>query len=182
MHRPDAPVVLHSSLVTLSLSVATPLILLTIGVYSLTLRVWAPTIIVTGLGAALAVVVLFDLPLRSEFDADGVTRVCILRRQRLDWGRVVAVERALARPPLRRSGEADEPRPAGARRSQGFVARLGPRRVSMLVDRRESLREYDAVAALLRPRATRMRATPPPLDSVPAGRGRRSLHHEPRDG
>lgn len=43
-------------------------------------------------GLALAVL-LVDLPLRTEADRDGLLRVCLLRRERIGWGRVVAVER-----------------------------------------------------------------------------------------
>lgn len=174
MDRDPPPVVLHSSIVRLTLTIAAPMLLLALGVWSLTLRVWLPTILLTVVGVATAAVVLFDLPLRAEFDRDGVTRVCVLRRQRLPWTRVVALERAIARPPRRRPGD-DETR-SRVRQSQGLVARLGPRRVSLLVDRRESRREFEAVGDLLRKRATVMRAAPPPLDSVPAGRGETSLH------
>lgn len=166
-----APVVLHSSLARLVLAASTPVLLLSLGIFGLTLRVWLPTLLLTALGAVAALIVLLDVPLWSEFDADGVTRVCALRRQRLPWSRVVALERLRGRPQVR--GRDDGPR---VRLHQGLAARTGPRRVSMLVDRRESRLEFDAIKALLRDRATTMRASPPPLEATPAGRGPRALH------
>ncbi len=52
--------------------------------------------IVAGLGVAgvLAVaVVAFDLPLATTFDADGLTRRTMVRRQRIPWSRVTRLER-----------------------------------------------------------------------------------------
>lgn len=46
------------------------------------------------IGAALALAVLLaDLPLRTEADEQGLVRVCIARRGRIPWDRVVAIER-----------------------------------------------------------------------------------------
>ena len=45
------------------------------------------------LSGLAVVVLLWDLPRRTEVDADGLVRVCLLRRERIGWDRVVAVER-----------------------------------------------------------------------------------------
>ncbi len=132
-------------------------------------------IVITALGVGTALIVLLDLPMRSEFTPDGIVRVCPLRRQHLPWSRVVAVER-IGGIPRRSSDEQD--RPPG--RTRGLAARTGPRRLHLLVDRRESHAEFDALKALIEDRATQLRAKEPPLDASPAGRGPRALHR--RDG
>ena len=187
------PLVLHSSRLRLALSWSTPVALTALGVYGLTERVWALTIGVTAVGLLTAVVVLLDLPLRAEFDAEGVTRVCPLRRERLPWTGIVAIERVHVRRrsfgggsgmmgALTGAGVEEDDGPPRARPSQGLVARTGPRRVSLLTDRRESFAEFDELRALLRDEATLLRATPPPEDSTPAGRGPTALHRRRSDG
>lgn len=170
MSRP--PLVLHSSVWRLLLQWTTPLVLLSLGATGLTGGVRPIPVVLTVLGLVAGGVVLLDLPLRSEFSEEGITRVCALRRQHLPWSRVVAVERA--------GGLPSRPDADGTRKApgttRGLVARTGPRRVHLLVDRRESHAEYDAIRRLLRDRATQLRAGQPPLEAAPAGRGRRALH------
>ena len=166
------PLVLHSSLVRLSLQVSTPVLLLGFGLWGLARGGGPVAVVVTLLGAAVALVVLLDLPLRSEFDEDGVTRVCLLRRHRLPWSRVVSVER-LGGAPSRRGDDGERKPPSATR---GLAARTGPRRLHLLVDRRESHAEYVALSELLDGRGTRLRAGAPPLEAPPAGRGPRALH------
>ena len=169
----NAPrLVLHSSVWRLTLQVLTPFVLLTLGVVGLTGGVRTFPVVLTGFGIVALAVVLFDLPVRSEFDDRGVTRVCLLRRQHLVWGEVVAVERSGGLP---QRPDADGTRkPPGT--SRGLVARTGPRRVHLLVDRRESHAEWDALRTLLKDRGTQLRARQPPLEAAPAGRGRTALH------
>lgn len=166
------PLVLHSSALRLSVQWLTPLVLLSLGGYGLTGGPRPIPIVLTALGVVTAWVVLFDLPLRSEFDDDGVTRVCLLRRQHLPWSTVVAVERV--------GGVPGRPRADGTRRppgaGRGLAARTGPRRVHLLVDRRESHAEFAALRDLVRERATQLRAQQPPLEAAPAGRGPAALH------
>lgn len=173
----SAPLVLHSSVWRLLLQWTTPLVLLALGVTGLTGGARPVPVVLTVLGLVAAGVVLLDLPLRSEFTEEGVTRVCALRRQHLPWSRVVAVERA--------GGVPSRPDADGKRKppgmTKGLVARTGPRRVHLLVDRRESHAEYNAIRHLLRDRATQLRAGQPPLESAPAGRGRRALHRREDD-
>lgn len=169
--------VLHSSIWRLVLQWSTPLVLLALGVTGLGGGVRPFPLLLTALGLIAGGIVLLDLPLRSEFTADGVTRVCALRRHHLLWTGVVAIERA--------GGMPSRPDPDGQRKppgmARGLVARTGPRRVHLLVDRRESHAEHDAIRQLLRDRATQLRAGQPPLEAAPAGRGRHALHRRERD-
>lgn len=170
MTRP--PLVLHSSLIRLGLQAATPVFLLVLGLTGLRTGVGVVPVVITALGVGAALVVLLDLPVRSEFTDEGIVRVCPLRKQHLPWSRVVAVERVGGIP--QRSSDDGPQRPPG--RTRGLAARTGPRRVHLLVDRRESHAEWDALRALLKDRATQLRAKEPPLEAPPAGRGSRALH------
>lgn len=167
------PLVLHSSPVRLALQAVTPLFLLALGLTGLSGGGGLLSVVITALGLVTALVVLLDLPVRSEFTPDGILRVCPLRQQHLPWSRVVAVER-IGGIPGRRSPDDGAQRPPG--RTRGLAARTGPRRLHLLVDRRESHAEWDVLRALLKDRATQLRAEEPPLDATPAGRGPRALH------
>lgn len=170
MSRP--PLVLHSSPWRLAVQALTPLVLAGLGLLGLDggLRPLPVGLLLAGL--ATAGVVLFDLPLRSEFTDEGILRVCALRRQHLPWSRVVAVER-LGGLPSRPDADGTR-KPPG--RPRGLAARTGPRRIHLLVDRRESHAEYAALRDLLDGRATQLRAGQPPIEAAPAGRGPRALH------
>lgn len=50
-------------------------------------------VVALALAALALAVLLLDLPRRTEADADGLVRVCLLRRERIGWDRVVAIER-----------------------------------------------------------------------------------------
>ena len=166
-----APLVLHSSPVRLALQALTPLLLTALGAYAVAdgAAIGSALLLLAGLGTGAVVAV--DLPLRTEFDEDGCTRVCLVRRHHLPWGQVVAIERFGGRP---RRRSQDEPPPPSSTR--GLAARTGPRRLHLLVDRRESHAEWDVLRALLKHRATNLRAGAPPLAAQPAGRGPRALH------
>lgn len=167
----DPVLVLHSSRWRLALQWITPSFLLAFGAWGL--ATGSNNVVPAGvllLGLAALSVVLFDLPMRSEFTEEGVTRVCPLRRQHLPWSEVVAVER-LGGMPQRGKGDDRDP---GI--SRGLAARTGPRRVHLLVDRRESHAEFGVLRDLLRGHATQLRARQPPIDAAPAGRGPRALH------
>jgi hypothetical protein len=51
------------------------------------------TVLALGLAALAGAVLLLDLPRWTEAGPDGLVRVCLLRRERIGWDRVVAVER-----------------------------------------------------------------------------------------
>lgn len=83
-------------------------------------------------------VVLFDLPIASEFTPDGVTRRAPLRHQHLAWDRVHRLSRhrkSLARSRAEQAGG-------------GLVAEIGRRRYA-LVDRMESAIEFDDLRRVL---------------------------------
>lgn len=88
-------------------------------------------------GLFLALGVLFDYPIRSTFDADGVTRRAMMRRHRIDWDDVRQLSRT--RPGL-----------AGIRRLRqgGLVAVVGKRRY-LLVDQAESGPEHDVLDSVM---------------------------------
>lgn len=174
--RPAPPLVLHSSPWRLAIQWITPAFLLAFGAWGALAGGGSPLIpaIVLLLGLGTGAVVLLDLPVRSEFTAEGVTRVCPLRRHHLPWTHVVAVERLGGMPGRGGRDEDGDGRDPGVTR--GLAARTGPRRVHLLVDRRESHAEFGALSDLLRGRATQLRARQPPIDAAPAGRGPHALH------
>jgi hypothetical protein len=170
--RPDGPerVVIHASLRGLAAAVFTPVALTLLGGAALTsgdvLLVPAGLVAV---GLVLGVVVLVDLPRRAIFDREGLTRVCWLRRQRVSWSEVVAIERtrpsstSVARNAMQREGSDRELRVSG-----GLVARGPGKRRWLLTDRVESRAEHDQLRALLGaiPRPVALRA-PRPHEAVP---------------
>ena len=91
---------------------------------------------------ALAGVVTFDLPIASEFTAEGVTRRSIGRHHHLEWDEVQRLERL-------RVGVF---RTRRDRAGGGLVARIGHRRYT-LVDTIESPLEFDAVRRAMGERA-----------------------------
>jgi hypothetical protein len=172
--HPDPVLVLHSSVARLALRATTPLLLLWLGSATMT-NDGSP--LAYGLliaGVLTAGVLLLDQPVRVEFDQNGVNRVCLLRRHRLTWSEVVAIERARGGGLRRAVARADASPPVP--RGRGLVARVGARRVFFLVDRSESHAEHAELRQLLRNRATMLRAGSPHITSTPAGRGRRALH------
>ncbi len=171
---PETPLVLHSSVVRLAITAVTPLALGFIGGVALGGSAGWLAYLLLGGAVVTGLVWLFDQPIRSEFDDEGVTRVCLLRRHRILWAEMVAVERAPGGA-IRRAASRGAA-PPSMPRGRGLVARLGARRVVLLVDRRESHAEHAELRSLLRGRATSVRAESPPVDATPAGRGRQALH------
>jgi len=115
-------------------------------------------LVLLGVGMLLIGVVVFDLPVSSTFDADGVTRRALLRRHRLAWTAVDQLTRA--RPSMIR-----------VRRLKpgGLVARVGRRRY-LLVDQCESVAEYEEVERVLGAAAELLRFDDlliPPADAEP---------------
>lgn len=169
------PLVLHSSRWRVGLQALTPLFLLGFGGAGVGRGSLLLPGILLVLGAAAGLVVLLDLPLRSEFTRSGVTRICALRRTHLAWSEVVAIERLGLQSALRSRRGDDKPVRGG------LAARTGPRRLHLLVDRRESHAEFAALRDLLKGRATQLRAKQPPIDAPPAGRGPDALHRRQSD-
>lgn len=172
---PDGPerVVIHASLRGLASGVCTPLALGGLGAAALAtggLMLLPAALLVLGVG--LGVIVLLDLPRRVDFDRAGLTRVCWLRRQRVPWSEVVAIERtrpsttSVARNAMNRDGV-----PGSQVVSGGLVARGAGKRRWLLTDRIESREEHDRLRALLRSaeapvalRAARPHEAAPPTD------------------
>lgn len=170
------PLVLHPARTRLTLMMAGPVLLVLLGGLSLVDGGTSTgALVVLCLGLVLGVVVLLDVPLRVEFDADGVTRVCAGRQDRLSWSELTAVTRTAGRPGLgeiigRSRDDGHRGRPAG------LVLRRGARRNILLVDRCESHAEWTVLRDLLADRATAFAAPEPPTGHPPAGRGPAALH------
>ncbi len=140
--------VVHTSLRGLAAALFTPAVLMAVGVGSAVVVGVAPApIVLIGLGAGLGTISLLDYPRHVEFDRDGVTRVCVLRRHHLPWSRLVAIERT--RPTTAASVRNLVDRDAQAQVSGGLVARGPKRRRWLLTDRIESNLEYDRLESLL---------------------------------
>lgn len=133
-----AAVVVRSGAGGLVVGILSPTLLVALGVAALR-RGYAPLpAALVVLGVALLAAVLLDLPRRAVLDHDGILRVAVLRRQRLGWDRVVAVERM---PPSALG------RLRGAS-GGGLVAR-GRRRRWLLADRTETAVEHGRLRDLL---------------------------------
>ncbi|MFN3257676.1 MAG: hypothetical protein ACE37B_18495 [Ilumatobacter sp.] len=98
----------------------------------------AGAIVVSVLAVGALAVVLFDMPLATEFDTDGFVRVTPLRRARRSWDDIDRLERG-------RSGWYRRRAAAGV----GLVAIRGGFRY-LLVDRTERPSEHERLLAILR--------------------------------
>lgn len=120
--------------------------------------------VLLALGAVLAVAALWDLPVRVQLSGQGVTRVCLLRRQHVSWDEVMA----LGRTRIDRGGERLVGRAVSGLRSSkvgGLVLLVGPkRRRYLLTDRQERPDQWHELERLV-PRWAPGVALPPP----PAG-------------
>jgi hypothetical protein len=182
--RPTGPdrVVVHSSLRGLLAAAVTPIVLIALGAAALAAGGYrtVPILLLAG-GLVLAAIVLVDFPRRVEFDLDGLTRVCWLRRQRLPWQRVVALERS--RPSGSSHARNAVDRRASSERvvSGGLVARGAKRRRWLLTDRVESREEHRLLAALIErvDRPVVMRAPPPHEGAPPTDLYRRRRNGPP---
>lgn len=167
---PAASCVVHSSLRGLLSAVATPLVLLALGIGATisTSEVRGVPVALIAAGAVLGVIVAFDYPRHTRFDERGISRVCMLRTQRLRWSDIVAIERAprrtLAR--VRQLANRDE----RAHNSGGLVARGSGRSRWLLSDHAESAEEHDRVRTLLDHLdvSTTLRARRPPEGRAPS--------------
>jgi len=112
------------------------------------------------------------MPLHTVFVPAGVVRVCALRRHRLAWTTITAIERV-----PRRLARRDHDR-ARPRRPGGLVARIGRRRY-LLCNRSEGALEFDALTRMVSSwdDAVVLRAARPPQDTAPTG-----LYRRRRDG
>ena len=157
----------------------TPVILLGLGLAAIA-RADAVRLVPAGLlclGALLGAIVLMDYPRRTSFDAQGIERVCPLRRERVPWSQVVAIDRAPHGRTQARSRALDRIRrgdaPMPSTRS-GLVAQGRGRTRWLLTDRPEATDEHERLRALVQQQApdVELRAAPP-VEHVRPGRGHR---------
>ncbi len=128
----------------------------------------APVVTATLAFVALVsgVVVLFDMPISSSFDSEGVTRRALLRHQRLHWDDIDRLSRS--RKGMFRSSKMS---PTG-----GLIA-MRARRNYTLVDRLEGHVEFMQLRASLGEVGERLgidRIARPPLDQTPTWLHRRA--------
>jgi hypothetical protein len=139
---PDS-VVLHSSWSGIVMSFAGAAVMIGVTVLAVVADGLGWVSIVIGvLTLALVLVVVFDLPIASEFDDDGIERRSLGRRQTLSWDDITRLRRM-------RVGVFRSRRDA---RGGGLIAVIG-RRNYTLVDTMEGPQEYDALVRLLGERA-----------------------------
>ncbi len=109
--------------------------------------------------AIAALVMLFDMPIATRFEATAIERSTPLRRRRLELDRIDRFSR------MRRAVR----RPGAGASSTGLVAMRGRRQI-LLVDRMEGHAEYEALRAVLgHDQADRLLSSvmPPPLNRTP---------------
>ena len=119
--------------------------------------------IVLVVGTILMLTTLFDYPVASRFDAEGVERRAVLRRQHIAWDRVDQLTRT--RPAL--AGLTLKP--------GGLAAKVGRRRY-LLVDQCEAVAEFDALGEVLAARYVDLgldEMLSPPADTDPTWTYRR---------
>ncbi len=142
--RDDESITLHSSWQGIITSMFGALIVLAIGAGALSASGFGVlTAMLLAGGLFLTLGVAFDYPVRSTFDAGGVTRRAMLRNHRIDWEDVRQLSRT--RPGLVLS--------VRKLRLGGLVAVVGKRRY-LLVDQGESGPEHDQLDAVLGDNAT----------------------------
>lgn len=126
-------VVLHSSWFGIAFSSVGVLCLIALAIAviaSIGMGIVSIVLAIAAVGSAC--VVLFDMPISTEFDADGVLRRTPLRRHRIEWDdidRLQRMRRASIRPTVR---------------SKGLVAMRGPRQV-LLCDRTETRGQHEEI-------------------------------------
>lgn len=124
-----------------------------------------PSLLVLG-GLALLAIAAWDYPHRVEFTADGIVRVCALRRHVLAWDELVAIERGgrRRRPPRRSLPSQRTPTEVPVARG-GLVARGTGRRRWQLTDRLEGHAQHAELRRLVQwyAEATQLRAPVPPV-------------------
>jgi hypothetical protein len=160
--RVDEPdrIVLHSSWSGIAFSVGGTSLLVALAIFavaSVGFTVVSVVLIVVALLAAA--VVVFDMPIASEFDRDGVTRRALARRDRLSWDGVDRLSRM-------RTGwfRSSKMAPTG-----GLIAVRGRRNVT-LVDRMEGHVEYRHLRSVLGDQGERLgieRIAEPPIGQAP---------------
>lgn len=157
----DRSITLHSSWRTVAGGHVGPLVLMLVAALGIARGGLGPIVVVIGLFAvALILILLFDFPVATRFDADGVVRRMPLRRHHLEWDDIERLSRA-------RGKVLDPRRFSGSVNRGGLVAVVGRRRY-LLVDQAESRAEFEELAELLEDVAPGLlRENLVPADSTP---------------
>jgi hypothetical protein len=118
-------------------------------------------ILIAIVGFGLLAVALFDFPIWASFDEHGVTRRTVLRKHRLSWERIDALERAAGG--------------AVRRKHTGPLTAVIGRRRYLLVDQAESQPEYDAIVSVVHKAGSiKLKAAAPPPETPPTWMYRKS--------
>jgi hypothetical protein len=162
-----APIVLHSSFTGIGLSIGGVVLLIALAVVaSVSGGSTIVTVVLVVAAVISAAVILFDMPISSSFDADGVTRRALLWHQRLQWDDVDRLSRV--RKGMFRSSKMA---PTG-----GLIAVRG-RRHYTLVGQMEGHAEHAALRASLGEAGERLgidRVAKPAIDQPPTWLHRRA--------
>jgi len=137
---PATSITIHSSWRGIVLTLVGSLIVLGLGFIGLAASGGVRLIPVLFLvfGTLFLLVALFDYPVATRFDAEGVHRRSILRRHTIEWDDVRALTRT--RPSIMRNFRG---------LSAGGLAALVGRRRYLLVDQPESEEEYDTLEEVI---------------------------------
>jgi hypothetical protein len=110
------------------------------------------------IGGLLLLTTMFDFPIWTSFDHEGIVRRTVLRAHRLPWSRLTTVARA----------PASRLKPRNMRRAGPLVATIGRRRY-LLLDCPEGPDEYNAVRsyASAADNGPLMQAEPPAEGTAP---------------
>jgi hypothetical protein len=161
VRKPADTLRLYSSWRGLLLAFLSPALILLVAALAIVgSGIHAISLILLIVGAALLIVSLFDFPIYSTFDADGIRRWTPLRVHTIPWAKVTAISRA---------------RGARRKRAGPLAAAVGGRRY-LLVDRTEGRDEYEALRKLCEDANTPLSAVAPDADVVPTW-----LYHRKRD-
>lgn len=165
----DGPdhIVLHSSWGGLAFSVIGTLLLVALAVFAVaSVGVTIVSVALSVAALLAAAVIVFDMPIASDFDGDGVTRRALARHDRLAWDDVDRLSRA-------RTGwfRSSKMAPTG-----GLIAVRGRRNIT-LVDRMEGHVEFRHLRSVLGDEGERLgveRIAEPPIDQAPTWMHRRA--------
>ncbi len=153
----------------IALSAASPALLLGLGAWGIIgagqVRTLPLVLVVLGIG--LALVAAFDVPFRIIVDDDGVTRRCLLRRQRFAWDDVVAFRRPQPRRGRRGisqavGGPGGDGEPMSAPGKGGLLLETRARRQYLLSLGRERPATYGAIEEAVRRHAPGLSMPGPP--------------------
>ena len=126
-------------------AVASPVLLLGIGGYTLSLLGWHPLpLVLLALGLGLGLFAGVDFPRRSVVDHTGIVRHCLLRRHALPWHAIEAIERE-PDPAMRRVRAELRREPEAGLGRGGLVARSQRRKRFLLSDQLETQLQFDRI-------------------------------------